>query len=42
MAFVMKNQFDTIKKAYDLTVEQYHMGINPFDDVPMWEMLREP
>jgi SAM-dependent methyltransferase len=34
MAFVMKNQLDTIKKAYDLTVEQYRMGINPFDDVP--------
>ena len=30
----MKNQLETIKKAYDLTVEQYRMGINPLDDVP--------
>jgi SAM-dependent methyltransferase len=34
MAFIMKNQLDAIKKAYDLTVEQYRMGINPLDDVP--------
>jgi SAM-dependent methyltransferase len=34
MALVMEKQLDAIKKAYDLTVEQYRMGINPLDDVP--------
>jgi hypothetical protein len=30
----MKDQLDNIKKAYDLTVEQYRKSINPFDDLP--------
>jgi SAM-dependent methyltransferase len=30
----MNRQLDTIKKAYDMTVEQYKKGINPLDNVP--------
>jgi SAM-dependent methyltransferase len=30
----MDGQLDMIRKAYDLTVEQYRQEINPLDDVP--------
>ena len=31
---LMRRQLDRIRNAYDLTVEQYRRGINPYDDVP--------
>ena len=30
----MDRQLERIKKAYDLTVEQYHRGISPLDSIP--------
>lgn len=30
----MDKQLDKIRKAYDLTVEQYKSGINPLDNIP--------
>jgi len=30
----MSQQLKKIRKAYDLTVEQYQKGINPFDNIP--------
>lgn len=30
----MDEQLDTVRKAYDLTVEQYNKGINPLDNIP--------
>jgi ubiquinone/menaquinone biosynthesis C-methylase UbiE len=31
---MMENHLDRIRKAYDLTVEQYQKGIDPYDNIP--------